>query len=323
MEVKNRILTVNGYAIKDSSLYKISPKYDASAPDGFREKGTTKVLGDGIADFISCHFTDNGNQTGDGVYDTGMYVGSSCNRGMSKEEEAIFVSAVQELIVEPYERKHGEGILHFRNFDFWDNYRVRLNHNKVFDPRDVDHLLELYIGLITHALTPEGMEGKPAYRNSSFLIEDVSKSVEFSIQKSTDIVSAIGTFTGLLKNKPTVLYNVLRFSKMIDNNTNVGEEVLTDTFYKWITQSGESKKRVAAFMSAVDMANDKSKEDIISLYTELLNGFRNNIITKSGGFYFYKNQQIGTSLKEAAKKINADPELSDVKEALLIPSEKE
>ena len=314
----DRVLTVKSFEIYKGSIYKINPKYHASAPDGFRQLGTTKVLGGGIVDEISCPFTDNGTNSGEGIYDTGFYVGSQCNRHLSKSEELVFIQAVTELIVEPYERKHGEGILRFSNFDFWDNYRVDLYHNRVFNPDNVDHLLALYIGLISHELTPVKQEGKPAFRNSAFLIEDITKAVDFTRKKSNNIVSSIGVFSGLMKNKPTVLYDILRYCKMIDNNVNVSENVLNDTFYRWLTSTDNSLARIAAFNSAVELANDPNTSDVPAIFSKLIVDFRTGRVTKSGGFFYFQNTQIGSSLREAARVINADPDKQAIKEVLLM-----
>lgn len=139
------LITVNNLDIKSNSIYKIENKPDMNAPSGYREMGTTKLPSEGIGNSVPCRFVVNDHNTGKGVYDTGLYIGSPCFKGKGEKEQERVVADLREHIVKPYEALHGMAILDHKNLSFWDNFSVDLWEGRFFNTSNVEDLLDLYI----------------------------------------------------------------------------------------------------------------------------------------------------------------------------------
>ena len=68
-EESNVILKIYDFEIKKDTLYEIKEKLDTSAPDGFKEFNTTKVLSDLVVDSFPGAIFDEER----GIWDTGLY----------------------------------------------------------------------------------------------------------------------------------------------------------------------------------------------------------------------------------------------------------
>lgn len=109
---KRLLAIVSGMKIFSDSVYVVTGKMDVGAPDGFQERGISKVPFPGNKTIASCPWDKNLH-----VYDTGFFPSSICYRGWTKSEVDEELKRRIANIKEPYEDATGND-LDQRNFDF-------------------------------------------------------------------------------------------------------------------------------------------------------------------------------------------------------------
>ena len=92
----NVILKIYDFEIKKDTLYEIKEKLDTSAPDGFKEFNTTKVLSDTIVDTFPGAVFDRER----GIWDTGLYpTSSSFMRAIHSDLRTEALKSIKENII--------------------------------------------------------------------------------------------------------------------------------------------------------------------------------------------------------------------------------
>lgn len=313
MSKKEELIRVNGLVIKTNSVYKIIHKPDSNAPDGFIKEGATKLPSVGIGNTIPCKFVITNKNTGAGIYDTGLYEESPCYAGRNKDEVKALVRLLKEHIVEPYERKNGRAILDHKNLEFWDNFGVDLWEGRHFSTEKIDDLLDLYIAMHTYELTPKGQEGNPKYSESQYCVEDKEKVQSIKSERANLVVSCIGNFTVLSKNKK-VLLNALRYLDLIGISDKIDESSLNSLFYEWLNKSEENPKK---FETVYNMIQNEKTSDVVNLYAILSKLVTKNVIRRIAGDYYYEDKLLGSDLKTSAKNLNKKKDLEEIKIKLI------
>ena len=144
-EESNVILKIYDFEIKKDTLYEIKEKLDTSAPDGFKEFNTTKVLSDIVVDTFPGAIFDEER----GIWDTGLYPTSkSLAKAISDlDARTLALKSLKTNIINPIEEEKGEGILDHtsNNNHFWDSFRIECHRGKLFDTAKTEDLLRLYL----------------------------------------------------------------------------------------------------------------------------------------------------------------------------------
>lgn len=316
MSNKNEIVNVNGLEIKNNAIYKIINKSDSSAPSGFIKAGTTKLPSLGIGNSVPCRFVVRNKVTNEGLYDTGFYEGSPCYAGVDKAKVKAMVSILNEKIVKPYEELHEKGDLSHKNEKFWGSYSVLLTDGKYLVTDKPDDLLELYIAVRGHELTPKGkqFEGSPKFKDSQYCVEDKEKVRNIEDERADNLMTCLANFGILLGTDKSLLVNILKYVQFVGFNIQVNHDTLKSSFYQWITKK---EANVEKFKAAFDLASDDETKEIINLYVVVNKLAKSGVLKKNGAQYTYRNEALGADLKTVAKNLNHIKDFEDIKIELL------
>lgn len=315
-EDKSVLFTVNGFTVHKGNTYQLVDKPDMDAPSGFIQAGVTKLPSDGVGETFHCRFIRNGIGN-DGVWDTGFYEYSPCYEGMEKERVRTIVNALSRNVVVPFEKKAGKpDILNQDNESFWIKQRFNVYSDKPYNTSNPNDVLELYMGLLTYQITPQGQEGDSKYRDSAYILVDTTKKRKLKEEKSVAKFEAVGIFYELLKQEPEKLQAVMQYLGM---NVNVSSDdtTLMATFDEYL--SGNTDK-IRAFKNTVEDTNTDTGYSKILIYKKLR---EENLKPKSKltrtpkGVYFYEDFEVGGDLKSAAENIAKNSELHNIKKELL------
>ena len=316
---KEVIVEVNGLKIRKDSVYQVDNKLDNNAPTGYIKEGATKLPSLGIFNGIQVRYVKRSGSD-KGVYDTGLYEESPCYAGKDKEEVKKLVSKLRKVIVEPYERKYGKGILDNDNEDFWNNYIVKLEAGRPFVTSNVDDLLDLYIAMLTYELTPKGKvneggkEGHPKFKDSQFTVVDKSLSRSYEQETNAKQVDAIINFGILLKTDRSLLLNILRYIGMIDVNQDYDDETLKSSFQQWLKTYNDNTDR---FLRAYKLADTEEGKEELNFYSVVAKLAQKGVIKYTNNSYYYNGVELGASLKAVAKRIANSKEYEPLKIELL------
>lgn len=319
MSKSSNILTsINELDIKKDSIYKITNRLDMNAPSGYRNAGTTKLPSDGVGNSIPCKFVIRNHDTGDGVFDTGLYIESPMYRDVDKAKVKRIVKELKEVIVEPYESKYGVGTLDHTNTEFWDTFNVDLFDGRFLNTGNIDDLLDLFIAMVGAELTPKGFRGDPRFISADYMIIDKDKVKSAAEERNSSKIDAIGAFSYLLKAKKPLLLNVLRYiggASGVDKETN--DSTLKSIFAQWIEVNPLHANK---FNDAIEFVEETRGAQIISIYGRLDKLMRKNKFvsrSESSGMIEFSGTVIGTDLRDAATNIFDDKELEEIQQKLV------
>ncbi len=313
-EKKETLIIINGLEIKTNSIYKITNKLDSSAPSGFIKEGTTKLPSIDVGNTVPCRFITTNKARGIGIFDTGFYKDSPCYATVDKELSKQQVKSLRNHIVNPYEDKHGRGVLDHKNEDFWKEFGVDLYTGRYFVTSNVDDLLGLYIAMSGFELTPKDKVGNPKFNESQYCIEDKDKVTTIKQERSSNLMNSITKFGVLLETDKTKLLNILRYIRIIGVNEDIDTLTLNSLFFEWLHKSDENPKK---FLKTYKLASSDSTSEIIDLYTLVNRLVIKKIINKEGSEYSYKGEYLGMDLKTVATNLNNKKELEEIKIELL------
>lgn len=307
---KELIATVNGLDIRTESVYKITGKVDYSAPSGYVELGVSKLPTAGVGSLISVRFKQTGTKPEEGLFDTGFYLESPCYSEVDETTAKQTVAALQKHIVKPYERIYGEGVLSHSNKEFWEEFHVKLEMDKVFSTDSLKDLLGLYIALRSYELTPKSLIGDPRFSNSDYVIEDKEKVKTIKEERTTGIMDAIATFGSLLKTDKENLVHLTRYIGIRGLTATTDDGTMKSAFFDWLNQHNENPKK---FQDAAGLLLDAKTQDIIPLYIILEEALRKKEVTRDGAQLVYKGKKLGADLKTAASNLNSKKDLEEIK----------
>lgn len=311
----NTIVEVNGLTIRKNALYKIVPKMDMTAPDGYQKLGTTKLPSEGIANTIGCRYVIQDHSTNQGVYDTGFYVGSPCYAGMDETARKERVKVLKANIIVPYEAMHGEGKLENKNTEFWDSFGVTLYDGRVFNTENEKDLLDLYIAVQGFELTPVGQEGSPSFNSSDYVVEDKLTSVTVDKKRTTAKFKAIGTFAALAEQSESKLINLLKYLEVIRTTVKPSIQDLQTYFELWINKDFQNAD---AFNTLYEKAETDEGYNAIVLQVKVKTMITAGKLTKLGGHFNYKGVELGVDSKSITANLLKNPELADICEEIML-----
>lgn len=311
------ILEIYGFKIKENSLYEIQEKLDASAPDGFVEHRTSKLLNIDIED--GCPGAVFNIKRG--VWDTGLYSSSpSLMEAFASETEAV-IEKIEECIVKPYEREKGEKALNHlsTNNAFWDSYRIPLRRGKVFNTANIDDLLQLYLCLVHKRLTPKDLESHPAFKQpvSYYLIVDKEANIGREAEKEMIRMKATAVFYSMLGANRDGLFQILDFLG-IQANEKTDEATLVRVFNNHINNKTDKFQNDGLFIKAVDEFNTEKGKEIFFIHSKLKQMYKagKGVIFKSGVVYL-DGIHVENGWKNSARKIQQDSELMETFQSML------
>lgn len=313
-DLKEIIVDVNGLSIKQGSIYKITNKLDNNAPSGFVKEGTTKLPSVGIGNTVPCRYVITNKVKNTGIFDTGLYEDSPCYSTMNLDEVKARVGKLKKAIVEPYERKHGRGILDHKNEEFWNNFGINLFAGRYFVTEKVDDLLELFIATLGYELTPKKLIGSPKFKQSQYCIEDKEEVRTIKDERADNIMTAITNFGILLNTNITLLINILKYVQLVGVTDKIDSVTLKSAFYEWLNKS---ENNIRKFQVAYDLTQNESTSEVVSLYVLVNKLAKTGVLKKVNGEYNYNGQALGADLKTVANNLNNKKGLEEIKIEIL------
>ena len=311
---KKVVYVQDGFELKNDSVYMITGKPDFDAPSGLVERGVSKIPDDevGVTE-VSAPFFITNKMTGSGVYDTGLYEESPRYYGMDKAKVKKIVERLRSLLVEPYERIHGEGILDHQNLEFWDSYRFTLRHDLVLDGKKPDDLLGAYISLITNNVAPTGQEGNPKYNGAFFMIADKGKVRDVRVERASRRRKVMKKVEELFENDPAYAKNVLAYFGVIDPHIKLSED---DMFFN-LEQHIQDPNNLNYIADTIDKLDNERTKNTINIYSQLLEAVKKGKVTKKADKYWFEGTALGATLKQSANMIVTEKDLLFLQDKLV------
>lgn len=315
------VIRIHGVDVDMSNgvIYEVTNKYDADAPDGFRDNRTTKLLNDEAGrNTISASY-----DVTTGLWDTGLYAESPMYRGLSAEERNIISAKVKELIVKPFEDLYGEGKLDPRNpnSEFWNyvdkhlSFKVDLYKGRIFRMDNPLERLQLFICIANKDLVPKDKESVPMFRNAQFCVENKEKVNSNKVEESILDTKATGQFYMML-SQPEDLKLILNYIGL--NNVDTKNEGMAVTlFQRFINDKSQSYQNKNLFVDAVALYAKPQGKKEIEYYSTIKHLVSKNKVVKVDADYMVGDNPIGANLKSAAKKVAKSPKLQQALDQLL------
>lgn len=295
-----KTITVNGLEIQVGKTYKITGKVDPTSPKGLQDIGTSKIPNNRVANSTTCPFKTMDWSSGSGIYDTGFYVESPCYADMDIVEVKTIVRTLNDMLVNPYERRHGKGILDHNNFEFWDNYRTDLREGRMLATRNVDDLMALYIAMRGFDLTPEDQVKSPKFSGSQYCVIDRDKSRSIQEKRSESYMDTIIDFGAMLNTDKNTLIKVLHYLDLTGVSEEIDNTTLKTTFKDWV----EIGENVTRFRAALELMESETDSNIIPTYVKVRSLMKKGIVKIVRGEYYFESVHIGVDLQSAARFLN-------------------
>lgn len=307
----NIIAVVNHLEIRKDSLYKVEPKFDPGAPDGYIKEGSTKLPSEGITTDTSCPYNSEL-----GLYDTGFYEQSPCYAHMSKTEVQGIVRGLNTNIVKPYEALHGEGILSAQNNSFWDSYYVSLEEGLVLNTSKIDQLLALYIAMRGYALTPINERGNPAFLQSQYNIKDASKSISVKKERIMDKMEAVGAFRGMLTSEKDKLIDLLKYLDIVRTSIIPDEIDMNVAFDEWIEKDVQNPR---VFLGKFEEIQSPEGLNKVRLKVRVSKAITKGIIKKTAsGEYLHGSTPVGIDIKSIVNNLLSNKDLEKILDEIMM-----
>lgn len=311
------ILEIYGFKIKENSLYEIQEKLDSSAPDGFVDYRTSKLLNIDVED--GCPGAVFSMKRG--VWDTGLYESSTALKEAFGTEIDSVIEKIQDYIVKPYEKEKGEGVLNHlvTNNLFWDNFRIPLKRGKVFNTANIDDLLQLYLCLVHKRLTPKDLESHPAFKQpiSYYLIVDKEANIGREAEKEMIRMKATAVFYAMLSSNKDGLFQILDFLG-IQANEKTDEPTLVRVFNAYIDNKTDKFQNDGLFIKAVDEFNTEKGKEVFFIHSKLKELYKSGKgVTFKSGVVSIDGMYVENGWKNSARKIQEDTELMETFQSML------
>lgn len=300
-------ITINDFEIKLDTIYQVMPKYDGSAPDGWRKERTTKALAPWGRNIEAIPFHE-----GMRVWDTGLYKDSPIFAHKKEEEVQEIVRFVKENIVDKLEGSfYSDGELDHKDKkdSYWNEYGIELYNGRIFNTSDPKQLLDLYLSVLHGKLCPKGKaESSPYFPFAQFTVENKEKSKTVQQENELITMEAMGQFYSLLNSNKKTLRLVLNYVGVSIQEKD-SDGLFTTSFTTFINHKDNSRLNKENFIEAVKMSGSKGGYEELYLYDVLQKLYRKKIVTKDRDYFMFEGTKIGTSLKEAAKTVSKNQEL--------------
>lgn len=305
MSKTKKSVDIFGYTLdlSDDIIYQVVPKYDADAPDGFKNSRTTKYLDDNVGvNTVEAIWNEDV-----GIWDTGLHEGSPVLNTMEPSKRKSFVDTVQKYIVEPFEKRYGEGKLDPKdiNSSYWNfvndsSFHVDLRNGKLFKTSDPQHVLQLFICLVNNSLAPKEHEDLPQYNSAQFCIENRDKARDIEQEKDALQVDTIGKFY-TLKSNPQVLHLILNYIGLKGVTKDTPDTTVNQLFKHFTENKRDGYSNQKNFLEAADMSEKPKGMKQLGFYKSLQTLVKKGVVTKDRDQYVLGDAELGNSLKEASK----------------------
>lgn len=307
------ILKIYDFEIKKDTLYEIKEKLDTSAPEGFKEFNTTKVLSDMVVDTFPGAIYDEER----GLWDTGLYPTSNAliRAITDSDARALALTSLKKNIILPLEEEKGENILDHtpKNNLFWDKFRIECHRGKLFDTSKTEDLLRLFLLLLHKRVTPKEMESHPEFKQpiSMYCIVDKDSSVSREAEKEMRKAKASALFYNLLNTDRTGLLQVLDYLGISASNTS-DDAVLYTVFGNYMSSKEDKFQNDKLFIDTVDKYQTEEGAEEIYIHSKLKELYVKGKVKYKKGEIWMDDVFVESGWKNAARKVKEDQEIKQI-----------
>jgi hypothetical protein len=307
------ILKIYDFEIKKDTLYEVKEKLDTSAPEGFKEFNTTKVLSDMVVDTFPGAIYDEER----GLWDTGLYPTSNAliRAITDSDARALALASLKKNIVLPLEEEKGENILDHtpKNNVFWDKFRIECHRGKLFDTSKTEDLLRLFLLLLHKRVTPKEMESHPEFKQpiSMYCIVDKDSSVSREAEKEMRKAKASALFYNLLNTDRTGLLQVLDYLG-ISATSSSDDAVLYTVFGNFMSSKEDKFQNDKLFIDTVDKYQTEDGSEEIYIHSKLKELYVRGKVKYKKGEIWMDDVFVESGWKNAARKVKEDQEMKQI-----------
>lgn len=302
------LFEINGFKVNRDSIYRVKHKVDYDAPSGFVKKGISKIPQTG--DSFQAPFTGvNNSIPNSGRWDLGFHETSSFYKFLEaravKSEKVK--TAINNVLV-PYLNQSGttytkEDLIRGED-SFFNNYRVSIKEDDIFDTSNPIHVFNLYIACLQRKLAPAGREAESTFANAHYTIENLSEKRTRTNIVAKAKLSANSLFAEILKTDIARVRAILMYMGLpVSESTE--EDMLIEIFTERIISE---PSKVDAFLANCE--NFSTEEGIVELniYNFLKKAIKSpsSKVTTVGGQIYYGDTLIGADIKTAARVISKE-----------------
>lgn len=291
------------FVLKSDSMYQIQPKSDASAPDGFKDNGTTKVISPDVGNTVYPPFDEEMK-----VWDTCFYKSSPSLRGMKDSEKEAYLKLVQEHIVKPVEELKGEGVLsHQESNSFFDDFGVELKAYRVLNTADPLQRLGLYFAVLNRDLAPKEHSSNPMYSKAQYVIVNREEAVNIKQEREMQKNEAIGLFYVIQRQDKEKMYDLLDYLGIANSKT-TDKATLNSSFNRWLSDKTSGFQNSEIFIKTYEKFDSEQGAEELYMYMKLKELHNKNLIKMNRGELFLEGKPIGAGYKLAAAHLIANSE---------------
>lgn len=307
-------IKVHGFDILSDTIYKVVPKLDSGAPDGFVNHDTTKLLNPEIGTSVPMAVWDIDR----GVWDTGLHENSKILTRLYPEtaERNEVIKGLKKFIIDPVEAIKGKGVLtHIQPKDeesFWDKSSTLLVNELTFSTKNPIELLSLYSAVLHGNLAPKAMEEEPTFKNKAqYAVQNIEQVVNLKQRKDLERNKSIGLFFTMLNQNKEDLLVILDYLGIPSSN-NPDEASLNSTFTEWLNNKESGFQNAAIFVETYDFFQTKAGKEELQIFATLKKLLRKGSIKRKMGSIYLDDVDLGANLKIAAKGAVKSEELQEL-----------
>lgn len=311
---KRLLATVGDMKIYSDSIYVITGKMDEEAPTGYQDLGISKTPFPGNKTVVCCAW-DKALK----VYDTGFYINSACYKGYSESAKKAEMNSRIQNILNPFEESANED-LDQKNFDFWDSYRIDLYEGRLFYTNDIRDLFELYIAVLSKALTPKEEDGNPLYVESYYCVEDKTTAVDIRKQRQLDKADIMFDFMSKMKGSKAdkqKIYDLLLYLDII-RSVELDPSMVQYVFTNWIEEKNTNidayKEAKSRFLNDDENASGPQIIKFHRMIKELTEGL---VVSINADGLYLNGEHIGADAISAAMSVVDNKNMLETKARLL------
>jgi hypothetical protein len=291
------------FVIKSDSIYQIQPKTDASAPDGFKDFGTTKLIHPNIGNTVHAPYNETMK-----VWDTGFYKSSPIYRGLSEAEREQMIKVLKEHIVKPVEELKGEGVLHHQNNEFYDDFGIDLRAYRVFNTNDVLQRLALYFAVLGKEVAPKDQESNPLFKSAQYVVVNKEEAVNVRQEREMEKNDAIGIFYTLQNTDKEKLFDLLDYLNIASSRT-TDKATLNSVFNRWLNDKTSGYQHSKIFLETYEKFEGEEGTEELYTYKTLKELEQKGYIKTKRGEVFLDGNPIGANHKLAAAHLMRNSDL--------------
>lgn len=313
-KASSTIIEVMGHELEtDNVIYEVGPKFDADAPDGYKNLKTSKLLNKSAVNTHTVGFDRTIK-----LWDTGLYAESPMYSHLSVKVRERLGEKIRELITIPFENKYGKdpetgkSRLDPTNEKsvFWNredssSFKIELYNGRIFNTKEPEQLLELFVAIASGILAPKEMEDDPDYMTAQFAVENKEK-VRTAKQRDDMLdVKTLGAFANLLGSEKKL--NLILNYVGVKTSSTFNESLITSQFKLWIEHREHSHQNKNLFLEAVDKSKDKNGYKELNYYKVLQDLYRKGTIKKEFENFLLDGEVLGTgNFKNCASNVVKD-----------------